>query len=494
MRSLPLIIASSLALAAPGCDEPPPAPGARPRGLAESTPIPAEPADADSWYRRAAASREAGALPQAVDAARAALRLDPGHGPATRLLVEIYLARRRYAEVVVLLEQQASAGRADGGTYETLGSAYAALGRMEEAEAALLRAVEQDPGNLRALNNLAAVYARGSNTGKIIEVLERAVVADSTYTLAQANLAYAYLKNGDHARAESVLAKLLRADPDHLAGNYCQGILCNDLGRYAEAVKSLERHFAAGGTSALAHLELARALEGMGRPQEAVRQLQQALEKDPTFVEALYRLGQLLARGGERRRSAEVLERFRQWQDRVREAPQAWRQITYYKQALATETQNDRAHYALGRIYAGQGWKPEAAREFVLAVAANPQYLDAWRQLGMLNLELKRPAEAAAAFERVVGLAPEDVAAWNNLCVAHMAGDRLEEALAAFRRALALAPDDAGLHYNLGSLHRKRGAWGEALEEYRRALSLEPGNARIRAAVEELERQMARGR
>jgi tetratricopeptide (TPR) repeat protein len=491
MRSLPLIIASFLALAAPGCDVGPPAPA--PRGLAETTPPLSEPADADSWYRRAAASREAGAWPQALDEARAALRLDPGHGPATRLLVEFYLARRRYAEVAALLEQQVSAGRAEGGTYETLGLACAALGRMEEAEAALARAVELEPRNLRALNNLAAVYARGSNTGKTIETLERAVAVDSTYTLALANLAYAYLKNGDHARAESVLVKLLRADPDHPAGNYCQGIRCNDLGRFDEAARSLERYFAVGGTSALAHLELARALEGMGRPQEAIRQLEQALEKDPTFVEALYRLGQLLARGGERQRAAEVLARFRQWRDRAREAPQAWRQVTYYKQALATESQNDQAHYALGRIYAGQGWKPEAAREFALAVAANPQYLDAWRQLGRVCVELKRPAEAAEAFERAVALAPEDAATWNNLCVAHMASGRLDEALAAFRRALAVAPDDVGLHYNLGSLHRKRGALGEALEEYRRALSLEPGNARIRAAVEELERQMARG-
>ena len=139
----------------------------------------------------------------------------------------------------------------------------------------------------------------------------------------------------------------------------------------------------------------------MDRPEEAVRHLERALETDPTFADALYHLGQLLARKGERQRSAEALGRFRQWRDQAREDPQTWRQITYHKQALATDPQSDRGHYALGRIYAAEGWRPEAVRELSLAVTANPQHLDAWRQLGMLYVELKQPADAAEAFEHV---------------------------------------------------------------------------------------------
>ena len=495
MRPSLLVIAASLALATSGCDEPGSVPGTRLRSFAEPFPAPAvapvEVADVDTWYRRAVASRRAGKSSQAIAAAKSALRLAPDHAQALELLVGLYFARGRYGDVVTLLEPRAAAGQPDGSTYHRLGSAYAAMGRLDEAEAALVRALELDPENIRAHNNLAAVYAQGSNIGKSIEALERVVALDSTYVVALSNLGSSYLENGEYARAEEVLARLLRVDPGHLGGRYHLGVLCNNQGRYEEAAESLERFLAVEERSAAVHFELAKALAGMNRPEEAIGYLERATEIDPAFTDALYRLGQVLARRGERERSGQVLERFRQWRDRAREDPQLWRQITYHRQALATDPDSDRAHHALGRMYAGKGWGPEAIREFRSAVAANPQHLDAWRQLGMLYVKTRRAVDAAEAFEHIVELTPGDAGAWNNLCVAYMVSGRLDEALEAFERALSVAPDDVGLHYNLGNLHRKRGAPRQALAAYRQALSLEPGNTRIRAAVERLGRDLA---
>ena len=75
--------------------------------------------------------------------------------------------------------------------------------------------------------------------------------------------------------------------------------------------------------------------------------------------------------------------------------------------------------------------------------------------------------------------------------MAYTVSGRLDEALDAFERAQSMAPDDAGLRYNLGHLHRKRGQPRPALAAYRHALSLEPENARFRAAVEQLEQELA---
>ena len=152
---------------------------------------------------------------------------------------------------------------------------------------------------------------------------------------------------------------------------------------------------------------------------------------------------------------------------------------------------SDWAHHALGRMYASRGWVPGAIREFRSAVAANPQHLNSWCQLGMLYVRARRAVDAADAFEHIVQLTPRDTGVWNDLCVAYMVSDRLDEALEAFDRALAMAPKDVGLHYNLGNLHRKRGLPHEALAAYRQALSLEPENTRIRAAVDRLERDLA---
>ena len=242
---------------------------------------------------------------------------------------------------------------------------------------------------------------------------------------------------------------------------------------------------------ASAHYELAKAYLVLGRRQEAVQHLENATRIDPTFTEALYRLGHVWSRLGELTRAGEAFERFEKWREAARRDPEIWRQVGYHKQALASDPGSDRHHYALGRIYARQGWMEAAAGELQLAVEANPGFHDAWQQLGALYLRERRAGEAAEVFERIVERWPHQAGAWNNLCGSYMAAGRLDDAHRAFQRALSLAPRSASLHYNLGNLHRMRGELSQALTAYRRALSYEPDNDRIRDAVGKLAQSLA---
>ncbi len=487
-----IALCTALVLACAGPEPVSKADPARPPPMSSTSAIDASRRmEAEAYFRHAVAERQAGRAAAAISAARAALNLEPRHRPARNLLIDLYFAGGRFDDIVKRLEPEIETGSADGDTYHRLGSAYLALGRLEAAENALLRAIEREPEHLQAHNNLAALYARSSNVGQSIERLEWVLRLDSTLVVALANLSKAYLENGQHDQAERRLQQLLELEPGHAGGLYYSAVLCNDQGRYDDAVAFLQRLPVHIQRPAAVHLELARAYEGLNRSAEAIQHLERATELDPAYTDALYRLGQVLARQGDREGSGEVLRTFQLWQQRARENPHLWRQITFHREALATSQASDWAHYALGRLYAGQGWHDAAVREYRAAVAFNPDHLNAWRQLGRLSLQARQADDAARAYEHIVALAPEDASAWNNLSAAYLASQRLDDAERALHRALDIAPGAVGLHYNLGLLYHQRGALHEALAAYRQALHLQPRNPRIRQAIDRLEDELA---
>ena len=79
--------------------------------------------------------------------------------------------------------------------------------------------------------------------------------------------------------------------------------------------------------------------------------------------------------------------------------------------------------------------------------------------------------EAIAALERCCELQPDFADAWYNLGNTLLELDRLDEAEAAFRRALALAPGDMETETNLGSLLKVRGKLDESLALWDSVLS-----------------------
>ena len=89
-------------------------------------------------------------------------------------------------------------------------------------------------------------------------------------------------------------------------------------------------------------------------------------------------------------------------------------------------------------------------------------------------LKKGRMADAVAFYEKAVMLNPEFAQAWNNLGVAHQASRKFRDAVKAYRKALALTPNYALVHYNLGSNYDAMGRYKKAIRSYQRAFELQP--------------------
>lgn len=107
-------------------------------------------------------------------------------------------------------------------------------------------------------------------------------------------------------------------------------------------------------------------------------------------------------------------------------------------------------------------------------LAAAPESLQGWMQLGIALLCQERWTEAIEVLERVVAMKPDFAEAHANLGLAWWRRGDLTAAAAGYREALRCSPGEAGLHASLAEVLARAGQGEEARREVERALALDP--------------------
>jgi predicted TPR repeat methyltransferase len=122
----------------------------------------------------------------------------------------------------------------------------------------------------------------------------------------------------------------------------------------------------------------------------------------------------------------------------------------------------------LGLLRTHQGRNPEAIELIEAALKVNPQYIDAWSNLGIAYFQHHDLERAETCCRKAIELSPEFANAWANLGMTLRARDSIEEALHAWSRALELEPRLRNVAISYGHLLYRLNRSAEALEFYRR--------------------------
>jgi tetratricopeptide (TPR) repeat protein len=170
--------------------------------------------------------------------------------------------------------------------------------------------------------------------------------------------------------------------------------------------------------SAQVRYALALTLDGSGRPDEAVEELQRALVLRPTFEEARRRLAQILAR---------------------------------------------------------QGHIDQAIAEFQKAIDLRPNSWANYSALGVSLVQAARYQEAVEAFSRVIELHPEGAIGHQQLGATYQMLGNHDAALDSYRKAIAIAPLPQA-YSAMGALLHERGDYAGAVEAYDKAIELRPNS------------------
>jgi Flp pilus assembly protein TadD len=153
------------------------------------------------------------------------------------------------------------------------------LGRLDEAERVLLRAVRVR--DAAAEYNLGHVLDRLGRTEDARARYERALSIDPFHVRAMNNLAVLHDMRGNGAAAIGLLSRALQVDPEDPEVLSNLGTAFINQRRYADALRVLESAVALDPRAADAHNNLGIALAQTGRLAEARQQFTEALRLDP---------------------------------------------------------------------------------------------------------------------------------------------------------------------------------------------------------------------
>ncbi len=456
---------------------------------------------ADDLPAQAGEARRRGDLAAARRLYEEALRQDPDNGPVALALAETLtdLGESRAAEDLLLRLVRSLPNRPE--PRRALARAYLHDGKSSEALTEARRAAELDPDNLESRLVLASALRAAGRPAEAVEEIEKAAKGSprDARALHELAMAYAWLED---PRTEGAFERAMAAAPDNLdvrfdfvkylwqirdfdRGNReMEGVIVAappglktkarteyaaslmEQQRYTQAARELERVWKDGARDYQVLLSLGASLGQIGRFEESVKRLREAIAAAPERLPAHHILGRILLLEQKPEEAVAELERAAALQpdsagiqldlgSACEGAKKLDKAEAAYREALKLDETLTRAHYSLGTLLARTGRREEAARHIAVYRAAFQKEQEAAFRGGSRKAELNlgwvalrggQPERALEQFERH----PDDPDALKGAARALVRLGRDAEAFQKYERAVALAPDDAALRYELG--------------------------------------------
>jgi tetratricopeptide (TPR) repeat protein len=119
-----------------------------------------------------------------------------------------------------------------------------------------------------------------------------------------------------------------------------------------------------------------------------------------------------------------------------------------------------------GISYEKSGMYEEAMSAYVQALEINPDYMDAYVNLGLVYYRLGKYSKAVDAYKNALRINPANPSVCNKLGAAYVILGEYPLALDAFKQSIKIDPRSSDTHFNLGVAFILAGDKNGALEQY----------------------------
>ncbi len=227
------------------------------------------------------------------------------------------------------------------------------------------------------------------------------------------------------------------------------------VGYWHDTEKLFRHAIAAVPGNYLAYNGLGKALDELGRKEDAIRAWNEVLRLVPDEPAAQYNLGtSLLAEG----KGAEALP--------------------HLQAAVKGTPNNANARENLGNVYLKMDKLAEATTQYASAAALAPGNAVFLQVLGTVLLKQSRWSDAATVLTEALKLDPKSADANRNLGIARINQGKRAEAIRLFSEAVRLQPDSSDIRFNLGLALLEDNQPGRAAEQFAECLRLNPNETR----------------
>ncbi len=325
---------------------------------------------------------QAGRLQAAEMACRQILAAAPQDADALHLMGLIALRIGRPALAIQHIQCAIHVNGLQAQYYNSLGTAYSSQGRLDEAAACFMRALELQADLAEAHFNLGVTWKRKGALEEAAACFQRAVHVRPDYAEAHNNLGAAHYDQGRFGDAEVCYLRASQLMPGSAGILTNLGNALRELGKIKEAITCYRQALVLKPDDADVRNNLGNVLRDLKRWDEAVDCYQRALALRPNCVEALNNLATV---------------RLEQGQPNLA--------LAGYQRALEVRPTYAAAHHNLGTYYQQIGDFEGAQRCWREALRHEPLHAEALADLAKL-LRARLPAEEFAALERLAS-APE---------------------------------------------------------------------------------------
>ena|GEM_PF-641750 len=253
------------------------------------------------------------------------------------------------------------------------------------------------------------------------------------------------------------LEEQVRADPERVEAWVGLGEGQLAVGRMEDAAKSFETAHALLPDEPRHLLLLARARFGSGDYSRTVEPLREALQLNPPERDPYLLL------------LADAYQKQGLYDD----------ETDTCVELLSTKPRDPVLLFRLGMAYTHLGLQEMAFKAFILAIRANPEFLEAHLNLGALLRSRGATADAIRTFRNVLERKPDCWEAYYNLGFLYSKERIYPRAVWAYERAFRSCPHPEALgaiSYNLGIVCVQMGLWREAAEAFKVATDTRPEN------------------
>ena len=269
---------------------------------------------AESALVKAMGHLKAGRLARAETLVRQALRNTPDHPDGLHMLGLIAYRRGAFEDAAGHIARAIAESGGTSAHHANLGLALRALGRNDEALESYEKAIELDPVNATALNDMGNLLADLGRAGDAVHSYLGAIEADPSSALAYHNLGVALKglgrlreaaeshlraidirpryadamdglgaalsEQGDMAAARDAFEGAIEAEPGHAGALANLASLFEETNRLAEAAATAERCLAIDADHPLANLVAAKCERRLGSKRDAITRLERIIGAD----------------------------------------------------------------------------------------------------------------------------------------------------------------------------------------------------------------------
>lgn len=150
--------------------------------------------------------------------------------------------------------------------------------------------------------------------------------------------------------------------------------------------------------------------------------------------------------------------------------------LNFFKKAIATGRDLDRALFERGHFYATLDQCEHAIADFTAAITHRPQYKESYYAKGLCALQVNNFELAASDFNRVIALDPNNADAYGNLCHTNVQLNQLNIALNACNVAIKLFPFEENFYNDRAKAYFLLKIYPKALDDINKVIAINPQN------------------